>query len=98
MELIFFLDNSNVLIIRGMKDHLGVPIVDAVVTVTLMLGAVEVFQGPGEYLPGTEGDYDVPLPADLEGLTSTSRLVGTVLATSNGLTFSDTVHVKVRRR
>lgn len=97
MNAILFIDNTMVLVIRGLKDHNGAYVNDATVTATIMNGATEVYSGPGEYVAGSNGNYDVPLPSTLD-VAVRDRLVATVEALSNGLRFQDQLFVTVQAR
>jgi hypothetical protein len=98
-ELILFKGNSMVLVFTKLKNHKGVLIAGALVTVTLYRGTTVVWNGILSPVIGVAGDYEAGI-SHTESATFKINEVfrGRVVAESDGLLLDDLYAVVVKSR
>lgn len=98
MFAILYIGHSMVLVIRGLKNHRGEYVTDASVSVSLKKDGEEVFANNGDFVEGSNGNYDINIHAAIDGIAVGDYLTADVLIMKDGLVSPVTILVRVWRR
>lgn len=96
-SLTLYIDNSSIMRLEGLENHLGVPITDATVSVQLETLAGVAVGSPIPLESVGSGDYEGAVDADLD-LTDRAKYEGKIVAESGGLKYAATADVTARER